>query len=693
MKKKTYVLNRSSSWHTVTIERFDHNINQLDASDNIKGLLSTRENYLQKNSRDKSLRISKSHTNKIGTHWDKTIVWKREKLIRLFSALILLCIGLFFQFNEHGSSALASFLYLVSIAIGGYRLLLTGLNNLLALHIDMRTMMIFPLVGVILLGRWLEGAIFVLLFTINEALETHSINIAKQSMQRVFSLAPKTATVQVEDQLVSMNVSEVNVNEIIIVDVGEQIPLDGRIVAGETFVNEEIFSGYANSMFKSVGDEVFAGCVNIKEKIFVEVTKEAHESKIAHVISSVEKAQKKQAPAQHFIENLMVYYTPLIILLAILIAILPPLVAGAHWDEWIYLALAVLVTACPCSLIISTPIAFITGLSNAANSGILLKDATSIEELSRIKGVAFDQIGTLTVGNPIIKNIVSLATDEASLIQLGASISSCNHPFGKAIVNLAEERNIPPKKVLQFKTIAGKGAYGIIDGTMYTIGSSELLNEGHEIEEHIWEKIDQFQLAGKTVVTVSTANELIGFFTLQDEVRPEAKSMIAGLKKEGVKHLFLMTEDNEYVANQLAQKLNIDHIFKYLQPDFKSTKINKLRHLYSHIAFVSSRDEKDEENLFSQASVNITNSGNINEDVLENREVVFLQENLTKLPALIHFSKKTIRIVKYNIFIVFLLKITALLLVIPGILTLWMAIVFDIIATLVILFNTIRLTD
>lgn len=691
MRKRTYVLNRFSNWQTATFGKFYHGITHLHTSANVERPLLAQKILLKDNIAIDRLRKDELKSGVRETRWKESGVWKKGQLIRLFSVLTLLLTGLLFHYFEDVSQSV-SILYLLAIAIGGYRLFRTGVRNLIAQRVHMRTLMFVPLIGVIILGYWLEGAIFVLLFSIKEAIETHLINIAKRSMQRVLSLAPGEAVVQLGKKMVTRGVTDVHMDDIVVVDVGEKIPVDGLIVSGETIVNEKVITGQSNSIERHIGDEVFAGCLNERGKIFIQVKKLAHETKIAHIIRFVEQAQKTKAPVQQFIENFMAYYAPVVMLLAFFIATLPPLVTGADWAKWVYLSFAILVVACPCSLIISTPIVFIKGLSNAANSGILIKNATSIEELSRIKGVAFDQIGTLTVGKPSITNVVSFIDNKDKLIQLSASISqNCHHPFAKTIVDFAKERNITLKNVLQFQTIAGKGSYGVIDGKMYTIGSSQLLSENHHIDEHIWEQIRRFQREGKSIITVSTSAKLLGFFTLQDKVRPEAKSLIQGLKKERVKRLFLLTEDNHYVATHIAKQLEIEHAFANLLPNMKSMKINKLRNVYSHIAFVSRKPEQHEEKMISHASVNIANGAKLNKSALSNADVVFLQEDLTKLPALIHLSNKTIHIVKSNIFIIFLLKMVALLLVIPNILTLWMAISVDTIATIIILINTLRL--
>lgn len=691
MRKKSYVLNRFSNLGAATVGKSTDDTTHVHTSSPVDSLLLARKVTLKGNVTIE--RLQNSRLREKDTYWQETVIWKKSQFIYLLSAFILLLVGLFFQYGGGVSYAAISILYLLAIVIGGFRLFHAGVRNLIAWQVDMRTLMFLPLIGIVILGYWLEGAIFVLLLSINEAIETHSINIAKRSMQKVLSLAPQKAVVQHGEKLVTMDVAEVDVNDIVVVDIDEQIPLDGVIVSGVTSVDEKVITGQSNSIAKHVGDEVFAGCLNEREEIFIKVKKHAHETKIAQIINLVKEAQMTKAPAQHFIENFKAYYTPLVMLLAFFIATLPPLVAEANWAKWMYLAFAILVVACPCPLIISTPITFITSLSNAANRGILVKNAASIEELSRIKGVAFDQIGTLTVGKPSVTDLVSFIDDEKQLIQLSASISqNCNHPFSKTIVEFAKEKNVTLKRALRSQTIAGKGSFGIIDGNMYTVGSSELLNENHHIHKDIWAQMEQLQREGKSIVTVSTSTNLIGFFALQDEVRPEAKTAIQALMKERIKRLFLLTEDNDYATERLAKHLGIGHFYANLLPDMKTTKINKLQNVYSHIAFVSPKPEQLEEKMISYASVNIANGAKTNEDNLSNADIVFFQGNLTKLPELIHFSKRTIRIVKNNLFIIFLLKIVALLLVIPNILTLWMAISVDIIGTIIILINTLRLT-
>lgn len=694
MRKRTYVLNRFSNYRTVIAGRFDNDVPHLDKSTNMQSYFLARKVSLKCNVAIDPLQNYKIDAKVTNDRWQDYIVLNQAQLFRLLISFVFLLFALFFQLYGNVSNFIISIIYLFSIVIGGYRLIYTGIRQILALRFDMQSLMLVPLIGLILLGHLLEGAVFVLLFSISEIIKAQSINIAKRSMRRFLSRIPREAVVQVGNEFVKKDITEVERNEVIVVDIGEQIPLDGLIISGNTTVNEKVITGQSNSSSKSVGDEVFAGCLNEGGKIFVKVKKLANETKLAHIVGVVESAQKTKAPVQHFIENFMAYYTPLVLLLAFFVATLPPLVAGAIWAEWIYFALAILVIAYPCSFIISTPITFITSLSNIANSGILLKDKTAIEDLSRVKGIAFDQIGTLTVGKPKITNVVSfIDDDEEQFIRLGASISEhSDHPFADTIVNLAKKKQLSLKNVLQFQSVEGKGPYGVIDGEIYTIGSDELLDEYHNIDEPILEQMKKFQHEGKSIVTLSTSTKLLGFFVLQDDIRPEAKRTIQQLKNNRIKQLFLLSEDNNFAATFLAEKLGIEHVFANLLPEMKIPKINKLRHLFSHIAFVSPNPEQEKKDVISHTAVNIANGARLNEAALEHADVAFLQDDLTKLPALIRFCKKTIRMIKNNIFIIFMLKILALLLIIPNLLTLWIAVSVDIIAMTIVLINTLRLT-
>lgn len=622
--------------------------------------------------------------------------WKKGKTIRTSIAFMSFFTNLLVMpYLSLGSSFTAA-LYLITIFVGGYDFFRTGLLHLLSLKFDVRTLLVIPLVGILLLERWAEGAVFVLLVIISDLVERSAIYLGKRSLKQVQALAPSEAIVKRGSKSTVMAVEEVVVGDIIYVDVDQQIPLDGVLLSQQTTVNEKIITGQSFRRKKYVGNEMFAGCLNEGEPVLIRVTKATEDTKIAQLIALVKKSQKTKAPIQHFIENFMSYYTPIVILLAILIAILPPLIVGASWSKWLYLSLTIVIIACPCALLISTPIVFMTSLANIAQHGILIKNGTILEDLSRVNRVAFDQIGTLTTSDLHLAELMHLGLDRKQFIQLSASISAhCPHPFSKAITKLAAKEAIPFKRVTHLQTIKGKGTVGHIDNEWYTIGSRELLLEDLNIKPEMKQRMEQLQNEGKTIITLSNSTDFLGFFALKNEINKDANQIIKQLDKTRIRDIFLLTENNKTVAKYLAAQLQIDHTYANLTPIQKSSAVQQLRRFYNHIAVVTNQAHtytNIEDEFMLNASVNIANGIKENTDALQHTDIMFIQDNLSKLPALIRYSKKTIRVMKVNLFSLFLFKLIALLLVIPNVLTIGLAMALNIGATVFMLCNILRLT-
>lgn len=630
-------------------------------------------------------------------NWKILTYWTLGKSIRTAFSALLLIVGLVLQFVFQSSTSFygAKACFIGATVIGGYHMFITSYRNLQAGQPNIRTFLVLPLIGLLLLGRWLEAALFVLLVTINEAIESSTVNQAKKAMQDVYDLLPKEANFVRNGKIERVPVDRVKVGEKIFVNSGEQIPLDGKIIRGSTLLNERLITGIYEPIEKVSGDRVFAGCINEGEPIEILVEKLAKDSKINKIIAFVERAQLNEAPVQQFMRNFMVYYSPVVTLLTLFIAILPPLVTGASWSKWIYISLAIYIAACPCVLLMATPLPFIISIARSAKAGIILKNGTTIEELDRIRGVAFDQIGTLTVGNPIVSDIVTFSNDkdaETELFEKAISvIQNCKHPFSAAIRKEAKKRGIQALSALQRRTIEGKGTYALIDGTMYTVGSIPFLLETHKLDEKTETLLRQLKMEGKSIITVSSTKRFLGFFALQDTLRQEAKDLIANLKEEGIEKFFILTEDNEENAYAIAEELGIEHVFPDLLAEEKTIKVNKLRSLHSYIAFISRKLEEQGEKMVTSESLNITN-GARESNTPPHADIVFLKESLANLPWLIHVSKQAMKIVKRNLYFVFSLKLIALLLVIPNFLTVWNALLIDVIAFSYIYFNIKQLS-
>lgn len=617
---------------------------------------------------------------------------KRENILALIS-FSLLIIGIILRLNLHNEHSIVIAIFILSIVIGGYDLFIAGFKNLFRFYFDMKTLMTIAIIGAALIGEWMEGAIVVLLFALSEALESYSIDKARQSIQSLISIAPKKAAIRRGDVIIELDVEQIQVGDIMIIKPGEKIAMDGEVMLGTTSINQSSITGESIPVHKKKGDMVFAGTLNEEGAVEVKVTKLVNDTTIARIIHLVEEAQAEKAPAQHFVDKFATYYTPTIMILALLVAIVPPLFFVGEWSHWVYLGLATLVVGCPCALIISTPVAIVTAIGNAARHGILIKGGAYLEETGRLDVIAFDKTGTLTQGQPEITTITPLSnkqTDE--ILKIATAIEQFSqHPIASAIIRETDQRGIRPYVATQFNSITGKGAKAVIDGSEYYIGNLALFADFLTIEDTTLDKIAALQRKGNTVMLLGTKEQIIGIISVADQIRPSSIAVIEELKRLGIKKTVMLTGDNVCTANTIAEKLGIQEVQADLLPENKLKVVEGLRCKNGRIAMVG--DGVNDAPALAKATVGIAMGGAGTDAALETADIVLMKDDLNKLPYTISLSRRTVQIIKENIIFSLSLKIIALLFVIPGWLTLWIAIIADVGATLLVVLNSMRLMD
>lgn len=620
--------------------------------------------------------------------------YKRKENILAVFALVFIIAGYIAaaQFGE--KSAITIGIFLTAIVVGGIDIFITGFKNLAKLDFDMKTLMTIAVIGATIIGEWKEGAVVVFLFAVSEALEAYSMNKARQSIEGLMDIAPPTALIKRAHgehvHEMEVNTEDIQIDDVLIVKPGQKIAMDGVVITGLSTVNQAAITGESVPVTRTIGDEVFAGTLNEEGAMEVRVTKRVEDTTIAKIIHLVEEAQAEKAPSQKFVDRFAKYYTPAIMLIALLVAVVPPLFTG-DWQTWIYQGLATLVVGCPCALVISTPVAIVTAIGNAARNGVLIKGGIHLEELGHIKAIAFDKTGTLTEGTPTVTKIVVAASEsEASVLQRIAAVEKpSQHPLAKAILTKAHEQNLLVSEPTDFQSVTGKGAYATVNDEVIYVGSLTWITSLVALEPQITQEAQRMQELGHSVIAAATATKVLGIIGIADQVRAESKGVLAKLRKQHIDHTVMLTGDAEPTAKAIAAELGLTDVRAGLLPEDKLAAMKELRKQYGTVAMVG--DGVNDAPALATASVGIAMGGAGTDAALETADVALMGDDLTKLPYTIGLSKKTLRIIKENIAFALGLKAIALLLVIPGLLTLWIAIFADMGATLLVVLNSLRL--
>ncbi|WP_304608787.1 heavy metal translocating P-type ATPase [Planomicrobium sp. CPCC 101079] len=625
---------------------------------------------------------------------DKVPFYQKHSVL-LYSSLLIV-FGYISQFVNGEENLMTSLLFMGAIVIGGFSLFKVGFQNLARLDFDMKTLMTVAVIGAAIIGEWAEASIVVILFAISEALERYSMDQARQSIRSLMDIAPKEALVRRNGQEMMIHVEDIALGDTMIVRPGQKIAMDGVVANGYSAVNQAAITGESVPVAKTVNDEVFAGTLNEEGLLEVKITKLVEDTTIAKIIHLVEEAQGERAPSQAFIDKFAKYYTPIIMVVAALVAIVPPLLFDASWETWVYQGLAVLVVGCPCALVISTPISIVSAIGNAAKKGVLIKGGIYLEEMGTLKAIAFDKTGTLTKGVPVVTDfeLIDKLADEKELLSIVTALEyRSQHPLASAIMKKADEENIrySDVPVENFSSITGKGIKGTVNGTTYYIGSPVLFNElgaasGDSSLEQI---VSVLQNQGKTAMIIGTQKEILAFIAVADEVRDSSKEIIQKLHQIGIKKTIMLTGDNKGTGNAIGQQVGVSEIRAELMPEDKLDFIKRLRAEYGKVAMVG--DGVNDAPALAASTVGIAMGGAGTDTALETADVALMGDDLSKLPFTVKLSRKSLNVIKANIAFAIGIKVFALLLVIPGWLTLWIAILSDMGATLLVALNSLRL--
>ncbi|MDM5239764.1 cation-translocating P-type ATPase [Bacillus cereus] len=607
----------------------------------------------------------------------------------------LILSGLFLALGFGGSFTnvsplLITLLYAVSIGIGGYKPAKSAFYAIRSKSLDMNVLMISAAIGAALIGQWLEGATVVWLFALGATLQNKSIERTRESIRGLIDLAPSEAWVKVGTELIKKSVDNIAVNTTIVVKPGEKIPLDGTVTGGTSTVNQAPITGESIPIDKQVGDSVYAGTINEEGSLEITVTKLVEDTTLSRIIHLVEEAQEKKAPTEAFVDRFAKIYTPIVFVLAIGVMIIPPLLGMGEWMEWIYKGLELLVVACPCALVISTPVAIVSAIGNAARNGVLIKGGTALEIAGSLNAIAFDKTGTLTEGKPKVMHVRSLDCTEDELLSIAATIEEySNHPIAKAIKAYAKEHQTSIQSGTDFRAIVGKGAQVTIDGETYYAGNKALYEE-FGVSLQMWnEPIQEMQRIGQTVILVGTDKVILGMISVADSIRSTTYETIQELKRAGIRETVMLTGDNEGTAEHIAQKAKVDRYFANLLPEDKVHSVKQLQSEGKTVAMIG--DGINDAPALATANLGIAMGGAGTDTAMETADIVLMADNLEKLPYTMKLSRKALHIIKQNIWFSLIIKFIALAFIFPGWLTLWMAVLSDTGAALIVILNSMRL--
>lgn len=580
---------------------------------------------------------------------------------------------------------------LVSILSGGLTTYKKGWIALKNLNLNINALMSIAVTGAILIGQWPEAAMVMFLFTVAELIEAKSLDRARNAISGLMQMTPEQATVQQADgSWLEQEVKSIELGAIVRVKPGERIGLDGEVTAGQSTIDQAPITGESLPIEKTVGDKVFAGTINQAGSLEYKVTAAANNSTLARIIHAVEQAQGARAPTQRFVDSFAKVYTPAVFLFALGVAIIPPLFMAGAWFDWIYRALVLLVVACPCALVISTPVTIVSGLAAAARKGILIKGGVYLEGGYKLDYLALDKTGTITHGKPVQTDYLALFPNvEDSAPALAASLAGrSDHPVSLAIANAAVDKNVPSHVVDNFEALAGRGVRGDINGQTYHLGNHRLVEDLGLCSPELEEKLFALEKQGKSVVLLLDKSGPLALFAVADTVKDSSREAIQQLHDLGIKTLML-TGDNTHTAQAIAAQVGIDQAQGDLLPTDKLQAIETLYGQGRRVGMVG--DGINDAPALARAEIGFAMAAAGTDTAIETADVALMDDDLRKIPAFIRLSRQTSSILKQNIALALVIKAIFLVVTFLGMATMWMAVFADMGVALLVVFNGLRL--
>ena len=594
--------------------------------------------------------------------------------------------------SHHKFPLLVIFFYASAVVTGSWFVAPKAWLALRRLRADMNLLMTIAVIGAMIIGQWFEAGTVAFLFSFSLLLESWSVSRARRAIRTLVNLTPPTARYicSHDGEIMEKPVAAVPLGSTVLVRPGERIPLDGVITKGRTSVNQAPITGESIPVIKEEGSEVFAGTINEDGAIEFKATKPAADTTLSRIIRMVEQAQSRRAPVEQWVEKFAHYYTPAMIAVAFLVAVVPPLFGGG-WGNWFYEALVMLVIACPCALVISTPVSIVAALTAATKAGVLIKGGAFLEAVARVRVFALDKTGTLTQGHPEVQAIIPLNghTPSELLARAAALEIHSEHPLAAAVLRKAQLENVKPLVAQDFRALKGRGAEASIDGHLFWVGSHRLLHEKGVEESEMHEQAQRMEDAGHSVIVVGSDRHVCGLISVADAIRPGAADLIRQLKAAGVRHVVMLTGDNQGTADAVGHAVGVDEIQAELLPEDKMLAIQEIERIHGPVAMVG--DGVNDAPALATATIGIAMGAAGTDAAVETADIALMSDDLSRLPWLIRHAHRSLRIIRQNIMFALGVKAVFVVLALAHMASLWMAIAADMGTSLLVIFNALRL--
>ncbi len=606
----------------------------------------------------------------------------RKKGIKIIIALILFLLAITINFNNE---MITKVIFIIAYLIVGLEILKKALRNITRGKVfDENFLMSVATIGAFAIGEFPEAVAVMLFYQVGELFQSYAVDKSRKSISSLMDIRPDFANVEREEKIEKVDPDEVKIGEIIIVKPGEKVPLDGIVVEGKTSLDTKALTGESLPREIAENDEILSGSINLNGVIKIKVTKEYGESTVSKILDLVENASSKKSKSENFITKFAAYYTPIVVIIAVILAIVPPLlIKDATFSDWIYRALSFLVVSCPCALVISIPLSFFGGIGGASKMGVLIKGSNYLEQLANTEIIVFDKTGTLTEGVFEVQKVHAIDMSEEELLRITAYAENySNHPISLS-VKKAYNKEIDEKQILNTEEISGHGIVAKIGNQDVLVGNEKLMSENNI-------KITKCEDIG-TILNVAVDGKYAGYILIADKIKKDSKSAIKSLKKNNIKQTVMLTGDRKNVGEHVAKELGLDKVYTELLPDGKVEKVESLLKEKSEkgkLAFVG--DGINDAPVLALADIGIAMGGLGSDAAIEAADIVLMTDEPSKIVDAIHLSKKTMRIVKENIIFAIVIKVLVLVLSAFGLSTMWEAVFADVGVSIIAIINALR---